>query len=226
MILVVFLAGYLSENRALLADESTRIGPIRLPPLPYLAPMVAMVAIALGDRRRPAGPRRRAAVLRRVPRAAVRRDRPAELRDRRACCCSSSARLILYNLFGHVQTRVDNWLDPLRDPQGAGFQVIQALYAFARGGILGVGLGNGLPTIGGRPADPRDPHRLPARGAGRGAGPRSACSRSWACTSSWCQRGPPDRRRGARRLPVAARRRASRSSSASRRSSSRPATSS
>ena len=47
VILVVFLAGYLSENRSLLADESTRIGPIRLPPIPYLAPMVAMWAIAL-----------------------------------------------------------------------------------------------------------------------------------------------------------------------------------
>ena len=48
VILVVFLAGYLSENRALLAEENTRIGPLRLPPLPYLAPMVAMWAIALG----------------------------------------------------------------------------------------------------------------------------------------------------------------------------------
>ena len=154
VILVVFLAGYLSENRALLADESTRIGPIRLPPLPYLAPMARDARDRARHRRRPAGPRRRAAVLRRVPRAAVRGDRPAELRDRRACSCSSSGSWVLYNLFGHVQTRVDNWLDPWRDPQGAGFQVIQALYAFGRGGILGVGLGNGLPTIGGRPPVP------------------------------------------------------------------------
>ena len=48
VILVVFLAGYLSENRPLLIEQDTRIGPIRLPPLPYLAPMVAMWAIALG----------------------------------------------------------------------------------------------------------------------------------------------------------------------------------
>jgi cell division protein FtsW (lipid II flippase) len=61
---------------------------------------------------------------------------------------------VLYNLFGHVQVRVDNWLDPWRDPSGAGFQTIQALYAFARGGILGVGLGAGLPTIGGHPPVP------------------------------------------------------------------------
>ena len=48
VILVVFLAGYLAENRALLIEESTRVGPLRLPPMPYLAPMVAMWAIALG----------------------------------------------------------------------------------------------------------------------------------------------------------------------------------
>jgi cell division protein FtsW (lipid II flippase) len=58
--------------------------------------------------------------------------------------------VVLYNLFGHVQQRVDNWLDPFADPRGVGFQTVQALYAFARGGLLGVGLGNGLPTIGGR----------------------------------------------------------------------------
>ena len=48
VILVVFLAGYLSENRSLLVEQSTRVGPISLPPVPYLAPMVAMWAIALG----------------------------------------------------------------------------------------------------------------------------------------------------------------------------------
>ena len=125
------------------------------------------------DRRRPARPRRRAPVLRRVPRAAVRRHGPPELRRRRADRCSWSGSWVLYNLFGHVQARVDNWLDPWRDPQGAGFQVVQALYAFGRGGLLGVGLGAGLPTIGGRPADPGRAHGLPARGARRGAGARS-----------------------------------------------------
>jgi cell division protein FtsW (lipid II flippase) len=58
--------------------------------------------------------------------------------------------VVLYNLFGHVQQRVDNWLDPFADPLGVGYQTVQALYAFARGGLLGVGLGAGLPTISGR----------------------------------------------------------------------------
>jgi cell division protein FtsW len=57
-------------------------------------------------------------------------------------------------LFETVRTRVDIWLDPFADPLGAGFQVVQALHAFARGGLLGVGLGAGLPEIGGRPPIP------------------------------------------------------------------------
>ena len=57
-------------------------------------------------------------------------------------------------LFDHIRTRVDIWLDPFADPLGAGFQVVQALHAFARGGLLGVGLGAGLPEIAGRPPIP------------------------------------------------------------------------
>jgi hypothetical protein len=48
VILVVFLAGYLSEFRPLLVEESTRLGPLRLPPIPYIVPMLAMWAVALG----------------------------------------------------------------------------------------------------------------------------------------------------------------------------------
>jgi cell division protein FtsW (lipid II flippase) len=148
VILVVFLAAYLSENRSLLAVESTKVGPLRLPPIPYLAPMVAMWAIALGI-------------------VVVQRDLGAALlffavflallfvATGRASYVIGGGVLFLggsfalYHLFGHVQVRVDNWLDPFRDPLGQGFQTVQALYAFARGGMLGVGLGAGLPTIAG-----------------------------------------------------------------------------
>jgi len=57
-------------------------------------------------------------------------------------------------LFDHIRTRVDIWLDPFADPLGAGYQVVQALHAFARGGLLGVGFGAGLPEIAGRPPIP------------------------------------------------------------------------
>jgi cell division protein FtsW (lipid II flippase) len=141
---VVFLAGYLSENRALLVEQDTRIGPIRLPPIPYLVPMAAMWAIALGI-------------------VVVQRDLG------RRCCSSACFLLMLYaatarislvvggmvaffvgsavlaTLFEHIGTRIAIWLDPFADPLGAGYQVVQSLHAFARGGLLGMGLGNGLP---------------------------------------------------------------------------------
>jgi len=149
VILVVFLAGYLSENRSLLTEESTRIGPLRLPPLPYLAPMVAMWAIALG-----------VVVVQRDLGAAllffavflallyVATERVSYVLIGMALFLAGSA--ILYQLFGHVRDRFDVWLDPFADSLGAGYQVIQALYAFGRGGLLGAGLGAGLPTVGGR----------------------------------------------------------------------------
>jgi cell division protein FtsW (lipid II flippase) len=149
VILVVFLAGYLSENRALLVEQDTRVGPLRLPPLPYLAPMAAMWAIALGI-------------------VVVQRDLGAALLFYGvflALVYVATGRvslvvigLILFvlgstlmaQLFDHVRVRIDLWLDPFADPLGTGYQVVQALHAFARGGLVGVGLGAGLPEVGGR----------------------------------------------------------------------------
>ncbi|MCF7888283.1 MAG: FtsW/RodA/SpoVE family cell cycle protein, partial [Candidatus Omnitrophica bacterium] len=39
--------------------------------------------------------------------------------------------------------RIIAYLDPFSDPQGSGFQIIQSQLAYSRGGILGVGLGEG-----------------------------------------------------------------------------------
>jgi cell division protein FtsW len=38
--------------------------------------------------------------------------------------------------------RIMVFLDPWRDPQGSGFQLVQSLIALGRGGLMGVGLGN------------------------------------------------------------------------------------
>jgi len=153
VILVVFLAGYLSENRPLLQAESTRVGPLRLPPLPYLAPMVAMWAIALGV-------------------VIVQSDLGAALLFFAVFLLLlyvSTARFsfvvlglgafvigagLLYFVVDRVRTRIDIWVDPFVDPSGAGYQVVQALHAFARGGLIGTGLGAGLPIIAGRPPIP------------------------------------------------------------------------
>jgi cell division protein FtsW (lipid II flippase) len=153
VILVIFLAGYLSENRALLVEQDTRVGPLRLPPLPYLVPMVVMWAIALSI-------------------VVVQRDLGAALLFfgvflAMLYVATGRISLVLIGLvlfvvgsilmaqvFSNIRARYEIWLDPFADPLGAGYQVVQALHAFARGGLLGVGLGNGLPAIAGRPPIP------------------------------------------------------------------------
>lgn len=49
-----------------------------------------------------------------------------------------------YKMFDHVQRRVLIWRDPWKYAQNESYQIVQGLYAIASGGLLGVGLGNGL----------------------------------------------------------------------------------
>jgi cell division protein FtsW len=148
LILVVFIAAYLSETRALLTSASIRlIGPIQIPPLPYLLPMLALFAIVmlivvrlndLGTALLFFG-----TFLTMLFVATGRRSYVAV-----GLVLFVAGSYVAYELFGHVQVRINNWIDPFADPSGAGYQTVQALYAFARGGIFGEGLGQGLPLIG------------------------------------------------------------------------------
>ena len=47
--------------------------------------------------------------------------------------------------FTHVQQRVDIWLDPWADSRDTGFQIVEASFALADGGLTGAGLGQGEP---------------------------------------------------------------------------------
>ena len=54
---------------------------------------------------------------------------------------------LAYKLFTHVQIRVANWVNPLADPSGNGYQMAQSLFGLGTGGIFGTGLGAGRPDI-------------------------------------------------------------------------------
>jgi cell division protein FtsW (lipid II flippase) len=53
--------------------------------------------------------------------------------------------VVLYRVLPIVQLRVGLWLDPWT--QERGYQSIQAIFAFASGGIVGSGIGQGMPGI-------------------------------------------------------------------------------
>ena len=54
--------------------------------------------------------------------------------------------LIWSNLYPHQQKRILTFLNPMNDPSGAGYQIIQSKTAIGSGGLLGVGLGQGTQT--------------------------------------------------------------------------------
>jgi len=50
----------------------------------------------------------------------------------------------LYHVVSRVETRVSVWLDPWSDPFGDGYQLVQSIYAVSSGGLFGSGLGRGV----------------------------------------------------------------------------------
>lgn len=57
---------------------------------------------------------------------------------------------------GYVAERLSAWKDPFLDPEDSGYQIIQSLYALARGGLMGVGIGQGFQKLGALPASDTD----------------------------------------------------------------------
>ena len=59
----------------------------------------------------------------------------------------SGGAALAYRAFAHVHDRIDTWLDPFADASGKGYQITQALFGLATGGLSGTGLGRGQPEV-------------------------------------------------------------------------------
>lgn len=145
ILMVIFFAAYLEEFREVIA-RPRRIGPIPIPPVPYLLPIIAMWALAM------------VVVI-------FEKDLGASLlflgiflallylATGEAFYTLIGVALVvvggfvLYHTFGHVQVRVDTWLRPFAEDLrfDAGYQIVQGLFALGNGGLFGAGLGNGMP---------------------------------------------------------------------------------
>ncbi len=145
LLLVVFLAGYLADKRELLADAATQVGPLRLPPLPYLAPMGILLGLSLallgvqGDLG--AALLLFAISLGMLYLASSRLDYVLG-----GLAAFAAGAYVMYGRIAVVATRVAIWRDPWSRAQETGYQLVQAMMALAGGGVMGTGLGYGSPT--------------------------------------------------------------------------------
>ena len=140
VLLVIFLAGYLRDNRELLSMGYGRLG---VPSPKHFGPLLliwggamlvllqtndlggglllfsiflAMLYVATG----------------RWPYVAV------------GLALFAAGSWVLYQAVPRVGDRIGIWLDPWEDADGAGYQLVQSIYSIAAGGIFGTGLGEGV----------------------------------------------------------------------------------
>jgi cell division protein FtsW (lipid II flippase) len=145
LLMLVFLASYLEDRRQVLLEVEARIGRWQLPHPAYLGPMLLMwgFSMLLLIWQRDLG----AALLffgvfLAMLYAATGQGRYVLT----GTALLVVAAIVGYRLFDHVALRVDAWWNPWQEASGRSFQIVQSLLAFANGGVLGQGLGQGLPT--------------------------------------------------------------------------------
>ncbi len=142
--LAVFFAAYLADRRELIAASTWKIGPFRLPEPQYIAPILVAwgfaVMVMVGQR--DLGSSLLFFTLF-VVMMWVATERWSYLFL--GVVLFGIAAFASWRMFGHVQTRIDVWLDPWADEYDKGFQIVQALYGIGDGGITGTGLGRGSP---------------------------------------------------------------------------------
>jgi cell division protein FtsW (lipid II flippase) len=141
--LVIFYAGYLAETRDLLTATSRSFLGIQIPALKYFGPvaLVWAASLALLVFEKDLGS---SLLFFAVPLlmlyAATGRIAYIIL----GALLFALGSLVTYFLFEHVQLRVQSWLDPWEEPDGAGFQILQSIFNIADGGLTGTGLGAGF----------------------------------------------------------------------------------
>lgn len=141
--LIIFFAGYLAEKRDLLAATSRTFAGIQIPTPKYFGPvaLVWAASLALLVFEKDLGS---SLLFFAVPLLMlyVATGRIAYVILGSMLFAVGS--VVAYFLFGHVQVRVESWLDPWKDPGGTGFQILQSVFNIADGGLTGTGLGAGF----------------------------------------------------------------------------------
>ncbi len=146
ILVVLFLASFLIENRAVLTAGTRSLGWLALPGPQEWVPLVVMWGVSL--------------LL-----LVFQRDLGTALiyfGTFLAMVYTATSRIFYvlfgmglfmagatasYFLFDHVQARFEIWLNPWPYIDTTGYQVIQSLFAIGSGGIMGTGIGQGYPDF-------------------------------------------------------------------------------
>ena len=146
ILLIFFLAAYLADHLAVLTLPARRFLFLHLPPVRFIAPLVALWGLA-------------------VLMFVIARDLGSALlffgmavlmtymgTGRKSYVFLAGLFIVIaaalsYTLFGHVRVRFDIWLHPWADPNGMSYQVVQSLFAIGSGGIWGTGFTEGHPLL-------------------------------------------------------------------------------
>ena len=143
IVIVLFLAGYLAQNREMLSVFTWRIGPFRLPDIRTLLPLLLMwgVAMLIVVFEKDLGS---ALVFFFVFLLMLYVATGKKFYLVIGLGLIAVGGVGAYFAFDHVQVRVATWLDPFADAQNKGYQLVQAIYSMADGDLFGTGLGRGL----------------------------------------------------------------------------------
>ncbi len=148
LLLIVFFAGYLVVKRDVLALASRRVLGVDLPRGRDLGPIIvawlASLAVLIAERDLGSSLLFFGVF---VVLLYIATERTSWLFF--GLIMFSSGAYFAYTSFGHVHRRVEIWLHPF-DPEyvsGPSYQLVQSLFGFSTGGILGTGLGQGRPNI-------------------------------------------------------------------------------
>jgi cell division protein FtsW (lipid II flippase) len=149
--LAIFYAGYLSTNRDLILLAGKKIGPLQLPRVTDLGPMLAAWTVSIG-----------VLIFQRdlgtsilffglfMAMIYVATSRISWVLIGLALTVAGG--LVAMQLFSHVALRIDSWINAFdpevynRAPGGSG-QIVQGLFGLASGGLSGTGLGQGRPDL-------------------------------------------------------------------------------
>lgn len=146
IVIIMFLAAYLTEHREVLTLPRPRLLWLKLPVLRFIAPLLLIwgVAILMFVVQRDLG----SALL--FFGIAVSMTYMATGRKSYVALAFAfflGAAALSYSFFSHVRVRFNIWLDPWSDPSGSAYQVVQSLFALGSGGVWGAGFAHGHPNL-------------------------------------------------------------------------------